>query len=166
MSTITAIANNYQWDPHKDAVADLIIIAFFYLLRVGEYTSPTKPRDKQTIALRDCNVRLWKDGNLLPHSAGWETLLSADSATICIARTKNGTKGAVVHHDAIGGPICLVATLARRIANIQQGSNKMQICWVCHPLGANSWVTDQDIGRGIRWGATFDCLLTRGYTLD
>ena len=112
VSTITAIANNYQWDPHKDAVADLIIITFFYLLRVGEYTSPTKPWDKWTITLRDCDVRLWKDGNLLPHSAGWETLLSANSATICIAHTKNGTKGAVVHHDAIGGPICPVAVLA------------------------------------------------------
>jgi hypothetical protein len=35
VSTITAIANNYRWDPHKGAVADLIIITFFYLLRVG-----------------------------------------------------------------------------------------------------------------------------------
>ncbi len=58
VSTIMAIANNYRWDPHKDAVADLIIIAFFYLLRVGEYTLPTKPWDKRTIALRDCDVRL------------------------------------------------------------------------------------------------------------
>jgi hypothetical protein len=58
VSTITAIANNYRWDPHKDAVTDLIMIAFFYLLRVGEYTSPTKPWDKRTIALWDCDVRL------------------------------------------------------------------------------------------------------------
>jgi hypothetical protein len=111
-------------------------------------------------------VHLWKDGNLVPHSAGQETLLSADSATICIPHTKNGTKEAAVHHDVIGGLICIVAALARRIANIQKGSNKTQICWVCHPLGANSRVTDQDIGRVIRWGAMFDCLLTRGYTLN
>jgi hypothetical protein len=166
VSTIAAIANNYRWDHHKEAVADLITIAFFYLLRVGEYTTPSKAQEKRTIALRDCDVRLWKDGNLLPHSAGLETLLLADSATICIAHTKNGTKGAVVHHDAIGGPICPVAAMARRIANIQQGSNKTPICLVYHPSGAISWVTDRDIGRGVRWGATFDCLLTKGYTLD
>jgi hypothetical protein len=118
VSTITAIVNNYRWDPYKEAVADLIIIAFFYLLQVGEYTSPSKPWEKRTIALRDCDVRLWKDGNLLPHSAGLAALLMADSATICIAHTKNGTKGAVVHHDAIGGPICPVATLAQCIANM------------------------------------------------
>ncbi len=166
VSTIAAIANNYRWDPHKEAVADLIIIAFFYLLQVGEYTSPSKPQEKQTIALQDCDVCLWKDGNLLPHSAGREALLLADSTTICIAHTKNGTKGAVVYHDAIEGPICLVAALARPIANIQQGSNKTPICWVYYASGASSQVTDQDIGRRVRWGATFDCLLTQGYTLD
>ncbi len=166
VSTITAIANNYRWDPNKEAMADLIIIAFFYLLQVGEYTSLSKPQEKRTITLWDCDVRLWKDGNLLPHSAGLEALLLADSATICIAHTKNGTKGAVVHHDAIEGPICPVAALARWIANIQQGPNKTPICWVYHASGSSSWVTDQDIGRGVRWGATFDCLLTRGYTLD
>jgi hypothetical protein len=32
VSTIPAIATNYRWDPHKEAVVDLIIIAFFYLL--------------------------------------------------------------------------------------------------------------------------------------
>ncbi len=80
VSTITEIATNYCWDPHNEAVVDLIIIAFFYLLRVREYTSPSKPREKQTIALQDCDVRLWRDGTLVPHSAGLKALLLADSA--------------------------------------------------------------------------------------
>jgi hypothetical protein len=42
----------------------------------------------------------------------------------------------------------------------------MPIGWVHHSFGAISWVTDQDIGMGIRWGATFDCLLAQGYTFD
>ena len=46
VSTITALAINYRWTPHLYAVADLVIVAFFYLLRVGEYTSPGCPRDK------------------------------------------------------------------------------------------------------------------------
>jgi hypothetical protein len=32
ISTITAIATNYWWNTHLDAAADLVIIAFFYLL--------------------------------------------------------------------------------------------------------------------------------------
>ncbi len=76
-----------------EAVADLVIIAFFYLLRVGEYTTASNKKAKRTIALRDCDVRLWGKGQMIPHSAGRARLLTADSATICIAHTKNGTKG-------------------------------------------------------------------------
>ncbi len=32
ISTITAITMNYRWNTHLDAAADLVIIAFFYLL--------------------------------------------------------------------------------------------------------------------------------------
>jgi hypothetical protein len=46
ISTITAIAKKYWWSTHLSAVADLVIIAFFYLLRVGEYTSPANPQKK------------------------------------------------------------------------------------------------------------------------
>ena len=166
ISTITAISEHYRWTPHLDAVADLVTIAFFYLLRVGEYTSPATPREKRTIPLRMCDVRLWKQGIVLPHSSGLTTLLTADSATICIAHTKNGTKGAVVHHEAFGGPICPVAALARRIANIQQGPQAGYLDTVYHPSRRPSKVTDRDIGVAVRWGATYDGLLFKGYTLS
>jgi hypothetical protein len=112
MLTISAISQNYQLNLHLDVVADLVTVAFFYLLRDGEYTSPAQSRAKHTIPLQRSDIRLWKNGILLPHSAGLTTLLMADSVTICIANTKNGTKGAVIHHDAFGGPICPVAALA------------------------------------------------------
>jgi hypothetical protein len=40
ISTITTISKNYRWKPHLDAMA------FFYLLQVGEYTSPATSREK------------------------------------------------------------------------------------------------------------------------
>jgi hypothetical protein len=52
ISTITEIAEKYWWTTHLSAVADLVIIAFFYLLRVGEYTSPASPQEKRTIPLK------------------------------------------------------------------------------------------------------------------
>lgn len=166
ISTLTAIASNYRWNAHLDATADLVIVAFFYLLRVGEYTTPAKPKPKRTIALRRCDIRLWRRGQLIHHSAGATTLMTADSATICIAHTKNGTKGAVVHHDAVGGRICPVAALARRVCNIQHASPSGSISAVYHSSGKVTRVSDREIGIAVRWGATSDCLLTRGYTLD
>jgi hypothetical protein len=53
ISTITAIATNYRWNTHLDAAADLVIIAFFHLLQVGEYTTSAKKKPKCTIALWD-----------------------------------------------------------------------------------------------------------------
>ena len=147
-------------------MADLVIIAFFYLLRVGEYTSPARSRKRRTIPLRRCDVRLWRKGTLLHHSADQEALLNADSATICIANTKNGTKGAVVHHEAFGGPLCPVAALARRVANIGQAGESCPLNKVCHASGRVTTVTDRDIGTAVRWGATSDGLLTKGYTLN
>ncbi len=58
ISTITAIATNYWWNTHLDAAADLVIIAFFYLLQVGKYTTSAKKKPKRTIAFRDQDVRL------------------------------------------------------------------------------------------------------------
>jgi hypothetical protein len=60
ISTITAITTKYWWNPRLEVVADLVIIAFFYLLRVGEYTTASNKKPKRTIALQDCNVRLWQ----------------------------------------------------------------------------------------------------------
>ena len=78
ISTITAIAEKYRWTAHLSAVADLVIIAFFYLLRVGEYTSPATRRKKRTIPLRDCDIRLWNSaGHLISHSVGLEMLSQA-----------------------------------------------------------------------------------------
>jgi hypothetical protein len=67
---------------HLDAASDLVIIAFFYLLQVGEYATFTKKKPKRTIALRDQDVCLWRKGQLIPHSAGLDLLLTVDSATI------------------------------------------------------------------------------------
>ncbi len=148
-------------------MADLVVIAFFYLLRVGEYTTSLREHEKCTVPLRKCDVRLWKDGNLLDRELELRDLLTADSATISIANTKNGTKGAVVHHNAIGGAICPVAALlARRVANLRGMEPACRLSMVCHPATRATRVLDQFITVAVRWGATFDCLLDKGYTLD
>ena len=111
-------------------------------------------------------MRLWQKGQLIPHSADLDLLLTADSATICIAHTKNGTKGAVVHHEAFGGPICPVGALAQRIANMQGGPALGSLSSVYHASDRVIRVLDRDIGIAICWRAMSDRLLTWGYTLQ
>jgi hypothetical protein len=142
------------------------MIAFFYLLRVGEYTSPASHCKKRTIPLRLCDIKLWHTGVVLHHSSWLANLLMADSATICIAHTKNGSKGVFINHKAIGGPICPVAALAQRVANISVGPLTGTLNTVYSGGTVISKVTDRDIGVAVRWGAIYDGLLLRGYTLN
>jgi hypothetical protein len=118
VSTISAITSGYHFTRHHSAAADMVVIAFFYLLQISEYTSQSNPRPKQTIPLQKCDIRLWSQGTIIHPNANLSHLLQADSATISIANTKNGTKGAFVHHFAVGGTICPVAALARCLANL------------------------------------------------
>jgi hypothetical protein len=166
VSTITAIATKYNFTKHHAAVADMVVIAFFYLLRVGEYTLPSNTCPKHTIPLQKCEVQLWRRGTILDHTAALSTLLRADSATISIANTKNGTKGAFVHNYAIGGAICPVAALARRISNLSGQAPTTPLSTVIVNPTTQSTISDRDITTAVRWGATYDCLLARGYTLD
>jgi hypothetical protein len=53
MSTVDTIAQKYTFSYHHKAVADLCTIAFFYLLRVGEYTTPAP-----TAQQRQCTIAL------------------------------------------------------------------------------------------------------------
>ena len=89
--TVKKIARQYHFSGHLQGMADLCIIAVFYLLQAGEYTTPAlkEKRRKRTISLQKCDIRLWCKGHLLNPSSGLAQLLTADSATICIANTKN-----------------------------------------------------------------------------
>ncbi len=71
-----------------------------------------------------------------------------------------------MHHEAFGGPVCPVAALARRIANIQTGPATETIDSVYIGPSKSSRVTDRDIGIAVRWGAIYDGLLLKGYTIN
>jgi hypothetical protein len=62
---------------------------------------------------------------------------------------ENGTKGAVVHHEAFGGIICPVAALARRIANVQAGPAEGPLNRAYHLSGKVTRVSDRDIGIAV-----------------
>jgi hypothetical protein len=166
VSTIQVIITKYNFSPHHAAVADLVVEAFFYLLQVGEYTAPRNSWLKWTIPLQKCVVRLWRKVQLLDHDLDLPTLLCANSAIISISNTKNGTKGASVHHDAVGGTICPVAALVHRMDNLRGMPASTPLSTVCHPPTRTTRVSDQDVTIAVQWGATYNCLMAKGYTVD
>jgi hypothetical protein len=125
-----AIMEGNSADPTDQAVADLTIVAFFYLLRVGEYTMPRSKVRTRTVQFRVQDVQLWgKDATgrtiRLPNTAPLAILLSATAATLTIDNQKNGNRSGVLHHDALPtiAPICPVRSLVRRLAAVVAISN-------------------------------------------
>jgi hypothetical protein len=86
--------------PKNKTVSDLITIAFFYLLRVGEYTFPPASRVTRTQQFRCQDVRFWLAGRLLPTTATLQQLLQADGATLTIDNQKSGKRGQSIHHSS------------------------------------------------------------------
>jgi integrase len=93
-------------------------MAFFFLLRVGEYTMPRPGTTTRTVQFRVQDVRLWSNGALLDNYAPRAVLLQADAVTLYLENQKNGQKGATIHHTAVTGWFCPVKALARRVADI------------------------------------------------
>lgn len=102
------------------ATADLILIAFYYLLRVGEYTVKGKRNNtKQTVQFRMQDVTFFKhdqQGVLrqLPRTASTQEIMTAHSATLKLDNQKNGWKGVCIHQETNGEPYhCPVRALGR-----------------------------------------------------
>jgi hypothetical protein len=114
----------------EKATADLILIAFYYLLRVGEYTTKgTRAQTKQTVQFRMADVTFFRkdhSGTLrqLPRNAHEELILSAHSATLKLENQKNGWKGVCIHQETNGDPYhCPVRALGRRYVHVRTHTN-------------------------------------------
>jgi hypothetical protein len=91
-------------------VGDMILVAFYYLLRIGEYTSKGKWNDtKQTVQFKFEDVTFFKKNRVgqlhcLPHGADNLLVSTADGATLKLDNQKNGWKGVCVYQEANGDP--------------------------------------------------------------
>ena len=88
------------------ATGELVLIAFYYLLRIGEYTTKTRSKKKtRTRQFQENGGTLFilnTEGGLraLPRNGSPEEVMSADADTLQISNQKSGHKGACVHHLA------------------------------------------------------------------
>jgi hypothetical protein len=150
--------------PRTRLTAQLVVLAFFFLLRVGEYTRSKEKR--RTIPLRKQDIRLWRSGTILPNDAPLDVLLTADAVTICLANQKNGHKNAILHHtsskDATIDPVRAAAILIYALRN-KPGVT---------PIGSftdaqqqTQHISAEEIRSAVHIGATHDNLAAHGYTL-
>ena len=103
--------------PLLKATADMIVLAFFFLLRPGEYTassSETQPFDFQSVQLFIGGRRL----NL--NTATEAEILQSRFGSLTFDRQKNGVRGEVIGLGISGDSLlCPVRALGRRIIHLR-----------------------------------------------
>lgn len=148
---------------------DLASVAFYYLLRVGEYTLPYSSSRRRTIQFRRQDIQLYKDNRHLSPSSTKEILLSADAATLHIDNQKNGQHGQTIHHQTTSHPSCPVRALSHiyiRIRDLSQGCDTPISLYMSHPGTGPHHITDRDIIKTVRRAVTRVGILQQGYKLD
>jgi hypothetical protein len=111
VSTITAISQNYLWNPQLNIVADLVTIVFFYLLRVVNTCHQPSPEQN---ALSLFGGVIFASGGMGDYFSTPLDLLSSSWQIVqqfALLTPKWQRKGAVVHHEAFCEAICPVAAL-------------------------------------------------------
>ena len=106
--------------PRDHAIADLSWIAFFFLLRPGEYCAGGTKTVTTPFTLRDIQFFV---GNqpFQATTASAPTCAAATFGSLLFTTQKNGVKGESIGHGATGHPrACAVATIRRRVAHLRQ----------------------------------------------
>jgi hypothetical protein len=112
---------NFQPDPAQAACADLLCIAFFFLMRPGEYcVSSEQPHP---FRLEDVEFRLGyltiPATNLSPEDA--LRLPAANMVTLTFSTQKNSVRGEKIGQNTSGHPkFCPVKALARRVLHLHE----------------------------------------------
>ena len=164
--------NEYSsWKERR--VADLALVMFYYLLRVGEYTSThrnsrggkkkkrtNKHKKKKTVNFRVCDVSFFKkdrDGRLrmLSADARARDIMLADGATLRLVDQKNGWKNVCIHQQKTGDKIlCPVRALGRIILEIRD-ITESKTEWLSAFKGEKGiqHVVAKDISQAIKFAA-------------
>jgi hypothetical protein len=146
------------------ATADLTALAFFFLLRVGEYTMPKRNVQTRTVQFRVHDITFRQaDGIVLANTSPLGVLMTAASVTLWMDNQKNGQRGATIHHTACAGWFCPVKAGARRIHSIiSQGRPETTPLSFVH---AGLHVVASNITSLVHQAALDTNLVAQGYNL-
>jgi len=157
------------------AIGDLILIAFYFLLRVGEYTvKATRNNSKQTVQFRMKDVQFFKKrhGRLrpLPATASDGEIMTADGVTLRLSNQKNGYKNVCIHQEHNGRATCSpVRAVGRRFCHIREHTDDPDtfLSSFFEADARHGDVTDNDIRRELKTAAiALDYESTRGIPIS
>jgi len=128
-------------DPWHKAIGKLVLIAFYFLLHVGEYTYHNTQRCTQQFWLGDMKF-FAKDQQILPENleknADRITLIS-----LIIENQKNGRKGDILSHHALkkGDTTCcpVKAVVARAVDMVQMKATEVTLICAYRDSAALPW---------------------------
>ena len=141
--------------PINLAVADMIVIAFFFLLRPGEYA--ISAAESTPFELKD--VQLFRGQRRLDVTTASEAeITTATFASLTFDKQKNGVRGEVVGHAPSGAiDLCPVRAIARRVLHLRQ-HNAAPSTPLAHAFDANHHmvsVKPKDITSAIKLAVRF-----------
>jgi hypothetical protein len=151
---------------HAQAVEDLTLIAFYYLLHIGEFTvkrqrNQAKRAKKQTLQFKLEDVTFFKTDKkgilqCLPRNALYSLIMTAESPTLKLNNQKNGWKGVCVHQEANGEAFnCPVKVLARQVIHLRENGGDNKALLSALYLDRTRYdVTKEDISNGLKMAAT------------
>jgi hypothetical protein len=103
----------------------LVLITFYFLLRVGEYTKTrmvicngASIQATQIVKFTVSNVRFFKNGKIIAQDLALQILLAFNVATSKINNQKNGCMGDTIYHQAINKDYCPIKVLALHVNDI------------------------------------------------
>ncbi len=143
----------------QKATSDLTLIAFYYLLRVGEYMVKwSQNNTKQTVQFKYEDVSFFKkntQGQLrcLPRNAAADPISTADSVTLKLDNQKNGWKGVCVYHKANGKrwqcPVRALAQCYLHLCNMGANSKTFLLAYY-GDKGKRKDITNKDVSKAFK----------------
>ena len=140
----------------EKAVGDLGALAFYGLLRIGEYTVKAhRNESKQTkqFCMNDCTfwTRVHGSFKRLPRRASDKAIMAAEGLTLRLGNQKNGWKGVCIFHEANGDPrLCFVKAGARRYCHIRREGTLDDYLSSYWTNGIKKDVSDRDMRHAIK----------------
>jgi hypothetical protein len=159
------LAERGQWHSATEldrGVGDLTLVAFYYLLRIGEYTikKSNKNEMKQTVQFKREDITFFKKnrrGQLqcLPCDAVDDLIATANGATLKLDNKKNGWKGVCVYQEANGNQYnCPVRALGCQYLHLRMhGASATTFLSTYWMDGVHLDVSAENISRALKSAA-------------